>query len=170
MKPLLADSPPSLLKFAAQQISLLALHTHSLLNTVSFIAISASLGSHVRLQSARRLYSQRKGYPKGSPDMNNPPKLLSHGYLSQTPCFYFQYSLSFPLQKIERSGMDRDIIQPHSTTDSTSPHLRQCCSPSRANYLISQRPRRDLATSSINSTVRMKETSPAASASNQISH
>ena len=34
MKPLLADSPPSLLKFTAQQISLLALHTfpsHSLL-------------------------------------------------------------------------------------------------------------------------------------------
>ena len=27
MKPLLADSPPSLLKFTAQQISLLALHT-----------------------------------------------------------------------------------------------------------------------------------------------
>ena len=29
MKPLLADSPPSLLKFTARQISLLALHTFS---------------------------------------------------------------------------------------------------------------------------------------------
>ena len=35
MKSLLADSPPSLLKFTAQQISLLALHIHSLL-TLTF--------------------------------------------------------------------------------------------------------------------------------------
>ena len=36
MKPLLADSPPSLLKFTAQQISLLALHTFPSHGPVAF--------------------------------------------------------------------------------------------------------------------------------------